>query len=275
MQNNISFKYSGLSGDVIHYMAGIKAVCERQDCKADIYLWLNQHMKSYDGAVHPYGDVMITDYAFEMLRPLLEAQEYVSSVQAWKGETIMVDMDRMRQTQVGMPYGSLSSWVGLCFPDMQADLSQPWLGGGKCATWDEEVTKETNPAWEYGETVLVNRTQRYRNPYVSYFFLKDYKNIMFTGMPEEHAEFCKDFELDIPLLKVRDFLELSDYICNCRLFIGNQSMCFAIAEGLKIPRLLEMCPAAPNVHPVGADAHYFFFQEGLTFWVQELNKSEE
>lgn len=267
MNNNISFKYSGLSGDVIHYLAGIKAVCARQNCKADIYLWLNQRMKSYEGAIHPYNDIMINDYAFDMLKPLLEAQSYVNSVQPWKGEKIMVDMDTMRQAQLGMPYGSLGYWLGQRFPDMQADLSKHWL------ELNVNVEYSYNPHFQAGKTILVNRTQRYHNPYISYFFLKDYKNVMFAGLPVEHEEFCKTWELNIPLLKVKDFYELADHIGSSGFFIGNQSMCFAIAEGLKVPRILEMCPSAPNIHPQGEHAHYFYFQEGLQYWTEQLNQN--
>lgn len=267
MINRISFKFSGFSGDVIYYLAGIKKVCEDQNATAEIYLWLDREGKLYDGAYHPYEGKMLNQYSFDMLYPLLMRQPYVSTVAPWKGEEIMVDMDKIREAQLDMPYGNLQHWLGLRFPDMQADLTERWLKVDPLSEY---------PQFNGGEisnSILINRTARYLNPYVSYFLMNDYKDhLIFTGLEQEYNEFKKQWGLDgLKLLVVKDFLELASVIANCKFFIGNQSMCFAIAEGLKVPRMLEMCPYAPNVHPVGPHAHYYKFQEGLSYWVERLD----
>lgn len=268
MINRISFKFSGFSGDVIYYMAGIKEVCEQQNAKAEIYLWLDREGKLYDGAYHPYEGKMLNRYSFGMLYPLLMNQSYVASVQPWTGQKIMVDMDKIREAQLDMPYGNLAHWLGLMFPDMQADLSLTWLNVVPLSEYPQFDGVEIH------KHIVVNRTARYLNPYVSYYLLNDYRDhLIFAGLEKEYHEFKKQWCIEnLKLLVVTDFLELATVINNCKFFIGNQSMCFGIAEALKVPRLLEMCPYAPNIHPVGHKAHYFKFQEGLSYWVPKLDK---
>lgn len=284
MNKNYTFKSSVFSGDLIYMLSGIKHTCEAAETKADIYLWLDRPMKSYDGAVHPYGMSGINRYALDMLRPLLESQTYIASCQEWRGEPISVDLDELRTKQIApMPYGSISRWAGYAWPDMQCDLAQAWIYDFKPAPLSLGVgyppmlvlnQRKASPA--YGK-IIINRTSRYQNPMIHYWFLKDYaKDLIFTGLPEEHAEFCRQWELDIPLLKVNDFLELAVTMASCRYFIGNQSMCFALAEAMKIPRVLEVCPYAPNVIPCGKHGYDFMHQFALEWLVKDksspLNK---
>jgi hypothetical protein len=50
---------------------------------------------------------------------------------------------------------------------------------------------------------------------------------------------------------------------SCKLFIGNQSSTFAIAEGLKIKRMLEVFNTCPNVIPMGANGYGYINQHGF------------
>jgi hypothetical protein len=180
MKKTISFKTSGLSGDIIHYLAGIKEICRQQQTTADIYVWLNQPMFLYDGATHPYGNVMVNQYAFDMLKPLVEAQEYVNSFQPWAGQDIIVDLDKIREVKTTMPYGSLSRWIFHKYPDMTAPLHKPWL---------DVVRLPDNPP-----PIIVSRTARYRNSWISYYFLERYKDqLKFVGLPEEYEAFKKEW----------------------------------------------------------------------------------
>ena len=66
-----------------------------------------------------------------------------------------------------------------------------------------------------------------------------------------------DLKKQIPNLEFyepKDFLEIAQIIKSSKFFIGNQSVCYPIAEALKIPRLLEASPEFPVVQPVGKDA---------------------
>ena len=52
-----------------------------------------------------------------------------------------------------------------------------------------------------------------------------------------------------------DFLETAQIIKGSKLFIGNQSVCFSIAEAMKHPRILEVFHKNSNCMPSGADGY--------------------
>lgn len=258
--NSISFKTAIFSGDVIYQMAGVRQVCNAQNARAEYYLWLNRESKLYDGAVHPYGGKMQTEYSYQMLKPLIEAQPYIAFLKPWNGEQIQVEMDVIRQVNIGLPYGCIGRWQFMMFPDMNCDLGEPWL----------DVTGE-NP--DVKDKIIVNRTSRYQNAWLHYYFLKNHQDrIIFAGLSEEHAAFQKEWSLDIPYLQVKDFYELAVSLKSCKFFIGNQSMCYAIAEAMKIPRMLEICPFVPNVMPYGKNGYDFIKQEACEYYFNKLMK---
>jgi hypothetical protein len=269
MNNTITFKIGAcFAGDLIFTLSGIKQVCEAKNVKAEIYLWLDRPVKAYDGAQHPNSGVGFTEHTYQMLLPLIESQPYVACLLPWKGEKIVVDLDTLRtQTIAPMPYGSITRWPGYAWPDMQCDLSQSWIS---LRQQDRDEFRD-NLSVKLHDKILINRTSRYQNGMIHYWFLKEYtKDLIFTGLPEEHEAFCKQWEIDIPLLKVKDFLELALALASCRYFIGNQSMCFALAEAMKIPRLLEVCPYAPNVIPCGRDGYDFLHQFAAEWMVKDV-----
>ena len=65
--------------------------------------------------------------------------------------------------------------------------------------------------------------------------------------------------------------ELPHFIKNMPYeYQGNPELGFAIAEGLKVPRLLESYPDFPVIYPNGANAYDFYFQEHLEKWFNHL-----
>jgi hypothetical protein len=83
-----------------------------------------------------------------------------------------------------------------------------------------------------------------------------------------------DLKKDIPNLEIydcKDFLEMAQIIKSSKLFIGNMSVAYPIAEALKVPRLLEGCPYFPIVQPIGENAYDFYFQEHFENYFKILN----
>jgi hypothetical protein len=239
-------------------MAGIKAICESSDHKAVIYQWLGQQGRLYDGADHPYGQSMMNEYAFNMLKPLLESQAYIQSFEKWGGEKVMVDLDRLRQVKNHMPYGNIVTWMAFVFAEMRPRYWEPWI------TIEGKVSTLKN-------RIVINRTSRYRAPWIDYFHLKKYEDqITFVGLPDEWESFNKEWGLNVPMWDVSNFYELAVVLNSCKLFIGNQSMCFAIAEAMKVPRLLEVCDFAPNVQPCGEGGYYFREPHTFEYLVEKL-----
>lgn len=258
MTKTISFKHSGNTGDIIYALAGMKHICEKQNMKADIRLWLDRKGTYYEGAKHPLGEFIFTDHMYKRIKPLLMAQPWVHSVKKYAGQTIHVDLDLIRQRDVNMPYGHIARWYFYVFPDMACDLSQPWI----------ELPEDDSVDWS--EVIIVNRTQRYQNPHIAYSFLRKYENVVFVGTQEEYQILLKQVP-NMRFVEFPNFLNLAYAIKHCKVFIGNQSMCFGIAEAVKAPRILEVCSFAPNVIPEGPGPAYdFFSQAAFEYYVNDM-----
>ena len=87
---------------------------------------------------------------------------------------------------------------------------------------------------------------------IDYSILKD-QDIIFVGLDSEYQSFKNMYSFEPKRVNVKDALHMAQIINSCRLFIGNQSMAFAIAEQLKVPRILEQYAHAPNVIPQGGE----------------------
>ena len=53
---------------------------------------------------------------------------------------------------------------------------------------------------------------------------------------------------------------MAQTIKSSKFFLGNLSFGYTLAEGLKVPRLLESVPEFPLVYPNGINAYDFYFQ---------------
>jgi hypothetical protein len=264
---SITYKNSFNAGDLVTMLPGMQKLHMETGKKSVIYQRLNMVAYYYDDAKHPVKNsngvqVCMNKKVFDMMKPLLEAQPYIEEYRVWKGEEVMFDFDLTRHSsQIPIPGGDIHSWVFLIFPQLSCDLSVPWINKKPPFVFDK---------------IIINRTARYNNPYVDYFFIKKHEDkVMFAGTSMEHKKFCSDFELNIPLLKVNNFLELAQAISSCRFFIGNQSMCWHIADAMKHPRILEVCSAYPNSFPTGGLGEVFVTQPGLDYYFNKFLKETE
>ncbi len=278
MIKNFTFKIgSCYTGDVIYLLQGIKHVCESSGAKAEIYIWLDRKVEApYPGANHPHDGVGINRYALDMLKPLLEAQPYVAFVKEWAGQPITIDLDELRTKVIApMPYGSITRWAGYAWPDMQCDTGKEWINVNTYFDLDAVMGARAIIDQANGK-ILINRTSRYQNSQAHYWFLREYEqDLLFVGLPAEYEAFCNEWELNrfrdngVKFLEVKNFLELAFAMRVCKYFIGNQSFCFALAEAMKIPRLLEVCNYAPNVIPCGENGYDFLHQFALEWFVKD------
>lgn len=253
-------------GDVIASLVVCKKYYERTGRKIRFLQKINHRAAYYAGAVHPTVDesganVTMNRPMFNMIKPLVESQEYIESFQPYDGEEVHIDFDTIRnKTFVNMPHGSIQAWLFYAFVDLYSDISKPWMTLKKERQQIEEVTKNK---------ILLNFTERYRNPQmnIEYFFLRKYSpELIFAGTAAEHFKFCSDWGVNMPLLEVKDFLELAYAIRGARFLLSNQSMMWNLATALGTPRVLEVCPFAQNCMPFyGEDNVGYLNQEGLQF----------
>jgi hypothetical protein len=96
--------------------------------------------------------------------------------------------------------------------------------------------------------VVVNRTHRYNNPAFPWRrVVEKYRGKMvFVGFEDEWERFSASYGIRLPFCKTDNVLELARLIAGCTLFVGNQSLAHAIAEGLKQHTVLEVSPLFPT-----------------------------
>lgn len=185
----------------------------------------------------------------DIIKPLLEAQPYINAVRIWKREPIDWASegfrpnwhDRKRNLAICHAQHALDTG----FIETLPDSSKPWLVA--------EADKRT------AGRVVINRSQRYQNSYFPWREVVQHygESLVFVGLPHEHEEFQNTFG-KVAYLFTENMLEAAQVIAGSELFIGNQSSCMTIAEGLKHPRILEGCIDIPDCIYPPSNAQYVF-----------------
>lgn len=273
--NNTSrFFHAVNPGDLIGAMGAMKKYYDITGWKVIVSQSVTQLAQYYTGAVHPTlnelgENVCCNIPMWNMLKPLVESQEYVHSFEQYQGQKIDIDLNIIRgKTFVNLPNGALQNWVSLAYPDLGFDISKAWITlNGKCP---KHISKQVKGK------IILNFTERYRNNLIDYFFLKNYApDLIFAGTEREHWLFCNKWQLSIPRLEVKDFLELAYAIKEARFILANQSMCVNIAIAMGTPKIIEICSFAQNIiHNIGEDCHGFLYQAGVEYyWRLLYNKT--
>jgi hypothetical protein len=178
------------------------------------------------------------------LVPLLLAQDYIDRVtvvtagvplEGVDPECIAVDciLDRFRNSDFTHTHLMHAHARAL---GVEIDPNQPFL---------------TVPAGDSSARpdVVLSLTPRYRA--LTDEFVRElglyFENIVAVGLPEEWRAVAG---FDARVRKCGDFLELARLIHAAPLFIGNPSLSSAIAEGLKVPRIIDL-PSVANAFPIG------------------------
>lgn len=258
-------------GDIIAVLGAVKKYHFVTGRKVMFCQTINQAAAYYPGAIHPTVDesgqnVCVNMKGYEMIKPLVESQEYIHSFVPYTGQKIDLDFDVIRgKTDVNLPNGLIQSWIVYAYPDLAFDVSKQWI----------DISGETpkHILDQVKGKVMVNFTERYRSHApIDYYFLKGYMpDLIFSGTEREHWLFCNKWQLTIPRLEVNDFLELAHALKASRFLLCNQSMNWNLATALGTPRVLEVCKWAFNCHPnVGEDNYGGFYQTAIEYYYRLL-----
>jgi hypothetical protein len=211
-----TFSHGGDTGDLIYALATVKMLGGGR----------LRLVKSH-GVREPFSPAKV-----ESLRPLLEAQPYISGVEY--GETaIGVNLDEFRKHY---RYDlSLCDMVASTFGLPHYPREEPWL-----------FCPDPNPV----ARVVISRSPRYHGNRFPWrrVCAKYAREAVFVGLPEEHAAWQGEFGR-IPYVPTPDWWELCRVIAGSQIFCGNQSAPMAIALALCVPRIVqEMCPLYADCH---------------------------
>ena len=212
--------HSGQAGDILYSLAAAKT-----------FKHVNFYIKQTN---------LMSKEAIDNLIPLIKSQPYIIDAKIYERERIDFDFDRFREF-AGVSASPLS-YTFLNLYQRQYNIAHPWL---------DSINIEKQEL----SNIIINRTRRYVGNLDYREIVNSFKDsITFIGMKDEYEVFVRDFG-DVRYYKPIDLLEAAKIIRGSKMFIGNQSVCYAIAEGLKHPRLLEVSPDCPNCHPIGEDGY--------------------
>ncbi len=241
-KNEISFLHSGHLGDIINSLPLIKEISKSKKC----YLFIESNKFIPHDAKnlnHPFGKYYLSESSVKKILPLLSKQNYIKKIDIFKNQKIDINLNLFRELPINFNIDSVRWYFHIT--GVHGELNSPYL---------------TNVGFhEIKEKIVIIRTKRRRNYLINYNFLKNYNDLLFLGLIEEYKELKKDIP-NLEFFECKDFLEMAQIINSSKIFIGNLSFGYTLAEGLKKPRLLESGPNFPLVYPNGKDGYDFYFQ---------------
>ena len=220
-----AFKHSGARGDLIYSLPALRALGGGS-------LHINRKYNSF-------FESKVSDEEMSGILEFMRTQSYMKDVLDWNGQTVDFDLDEFRKMETSQ---HLLSETYLHKFGVSFDLSQPWIETDK-------ITANSKAE------IVVSRTPRYHAPFDWAELTPWLDRSVFVGSAIEHMQFCKDTGFDIRHEVTKTWLELVQVILGSKLFIGNQSFAYSLAEGMKHNRILEVCLFCPNCDPQSSNGH--------------------
>tara|TARA_R100001509_G_scaffold36170_2_gene19287 strand:- start:1317 stop:2057 length:741 start_codon:yes stop_codon:yes gene_type:complete len=231
-ESNLNFKHSGDLGDII---LSLPSVCELGggDLLLDCEGGLKEPLVSWAN----YNKTKLTKSSIDFIRPLLEKQDYVHSVNYWNGEDVDVNLDRFR---VHHKHNCLMS----AHLDSVGKLSTrgKWSG----TPWIDAPELELPEGKKY----ILSRSCRYHSNYTFWETLDDdiIDSSVFVSLDWEYDYFMKTFpryQGRVERLNTSNSLDLAGYIKSADMVITNQSFVYCLAEAMKKKLVLEVYRVSP------------------------------
>ena len=240
-KKELNFVHSGHLGDLIYSFPVVKEISKNRKC--NFYVKINKKMP-VDYPNHPSGNVYLDERIVNLLIPLLKNQSFINKSGIHKDEEIDIDLDFFREIPIDIKFHSIRWYMHLT--GVHTDMNNPFL--------------EAENHNSISNNIIIVRSPRYRNDFINYKFLNNIKEkIICIGLKQEFED-LKQHIHHLEFYNCADFSELSKIIKSCRLFIGNECFAYSVAEGLKVPRLLEASPEFPVVFPAGNKGYDFYHQ---------------
>ena len=254
-KKELSFLHYGHLGDVVNSLPVIKELSKTHKC--NFYIQAKKPLEPNARHYKRFGDyVFLTEANVDMLLPLFMNQPYIHKVDKYTNQEIDIDLNLIREMPIDFNIDSVRWYSQLT--GIHTDLSVPYIFA--------------EPHKIIKNKVVIIRSIERKNPLVNYKFLKKYDNLLYIGLEREY----KDLKKEVPNLEYyncKDFLELAQIIKSSNFFLGNLSLGNSVAEGLKVPRLIECGPnLAQSATPYssGKNAYNFYFQEHFEKWFSYL-----
>lgn len=254
-QKEISFLHSGHLGDVINALPVLKELSKKSKC--NLYLQKEKNLEADAVNYKHKGDkIYMTDRMVNMILPLLKNQDYINQVEIFNNQKIDIDLDLFRKIPMNFNLDEVRWYFHLT--GVHVDLSKQYL----FADEHKLIRKK----------IVIMRSTRRKNTFINYKFLRDFDEVLFLGLQNEYDDLKKEIP-NLNFYDCKNFLEAAEIIKSSKFFIGNSSFGFTIAEGLKVPRIMESYPDFPVIYPNGGLGYDFYFQKHFEKICKKLNEN--
>jgi hypothetical protein len=229
-----TFQHSGNLGDIIYSLPTIIAL-------GGGVLYIGTRTGSLEiSSKAPAPNPMPEHMALQIIE-LLKTQPYLTGIKLYNNEKVDYKLDKFREHHAVMTNHIAKSHLDAF--GVNYNLALPWL---------------RNIIPVYINDIVISRTKRNLstlNKFNWHVLSKYEKKCIFIGFEDEYEEFKKCTGLNVERYPARSILEIARVIKGSKLFIGNQSLGFALAEAMKHPRVLEVYYFAPNCIPRSINGH--------------------
>lgn len=260
----LELKHSGQLGDIIYALPAMRGLAKKLNrTQLRLFIPSNKIAHLAPGLNHIGGNVMVSQPMFNFIEPLLRDQPDVESVHYVLEEEIptsAIDFDIIRGGLLNLSAGNIKDYYMKAFGLMTSPI-QPWI-----STSNAPLSQQFD--------IVLGRSTRYLNISIDYSLLNQTRlSVGFIGTQREF-DAVRQFNprLAVTHAKTADARDVCQLIKSAQLYVGNQSLFFAIAEALQVTRLLEVYEPAPNVVPSGGSYGQFLTNQGLAFLLQDIFK---
>jgi len=184
------------------------------------------------------GTFYLYDKQREQLGELLDRQPYlhVQSIpfDVWQLLEVTHNLDKFREvSEVSVARMHLKAF------NVDFDLTKPWLFNVEPLKVAKVVIHDTGEQRTPGHTV----NWELLRPYV--------KECVFIGYKNDYDDFVKNRGLPVSWYQTETLYDVARIIAGANLMVGNQSAPYTIAEGLKIPVVVDLYIGKPQYpfHP--------------------------
>lgn len=197
-----------------------------------------------------FGGRVLTEQAARALVPLLFAQKFIRRVTIIKSG---VPWEFANPADLGVDYILDSFRASFTNPrlhllyahatpfSLMVDGAKPWI------TLDETPAETSVTREPYIVVGLTNRYRRFDHAYYEHIFRDVPANrVFFVGIGNDQIE---RRNIGGTVYQADSFLALARLVARSAMFIGNPSFAYAVAEGLKVNRFVEV-PEENNVYPL-------------------------
>ena len=237
--DNENFVHSGDLGDIIYSLPILKFLKNKN-------LYINTNSKHINQFYKHKEDgtlAGITNKKYDYIFNLLKSQDYIKDVN-------IIDVEKFNKN-----YILLDDFRN---QKNHFQIADKYLKNFKVKK-NVFLEKWINVKQKKRYKILFSLSKRYdcSNFPWEYFLKKFNKFCAFVGLYEEWKYFCSLYG-DIKYCYTSSALDLAETIYGCKLFIGNQSFPYSLAEGLKVNTIQATSDRVPDC---------FFLRDNATFFM--------